>query len=304
MSNNFFSFFSKKNTPAAAEIKTLTPEMLAFLEQFPTAILLLDATGKITFASASAASLLRTERSALDGARVDRFGLTMDQVRSMASAKEPKKVVIQLVNREADAVFVSAGASILASTPFIMLTLEAVPHFKQLNAEKTFLRAVLDSYPVPVTVQNFAGVCALWNAPAEKMFGFKSADVQGRSVYDFLPKEIVQSVRRLDEEVRTKQRPREGVQLTYKNAKGEERTLSVTKVLTPAENGKSQAILTAFEDVTVRRRYEQDLLQNRTLLRRRIAAFSFPLACAEKCREFFKNLLTFPMPAGILGQPL
>ncbi len=99
------------------------------------------------------------------------------------------------------------------------------------------------------------------------MFGFKSADVQGRSVYDFLPKEIVQSVRRLDEEVRTKQRPREGVQLTYKNAKGEERTLSVTKVLTPAENGKSQAILTAFEDVTVRRRYEQDLLQNRTLLR-------------------------------------
>lgn len=267
MSNNFFSFFSKKNTPAAAEIKTLTPEMLAFLEQFPTAILLLDATGKITFASASAASLLRTERSALDGARVDRFGLTMDQVRSMASAKEPKKVVIQLVNREADAVFVSAGASILASTPFIMLTLEAVPHFKQLNAEKTFLRSVLDSYPVPVTVQNFAGVCALWNAPAEKMFGFKSADVQGRSVYDFLPKEIVQSVRRLDEEVRTKQRPREGVQLSYKNAKGEERTLSVTKVLTPAENGKSQAILTAFEDVTVRRRYEQDLLQNRTLLR-------------------------------------
>ena len=138
MSNNFFSFFSKKEVPSV-EINTLTPEMFSFLSQFPTAILLLDAAGKIAFANASAATLLHSKVSSLTGAKVDRFGLTMPQVRTMAEDKAAKKVVIQLVNRDADAVFVSAGASNLASTPFIMLTFEAVPLFKQLTAEKNFL---------------------------------------------------------------------------------------------------------------------------------------------------------------------
>lgn len=267
MSNNFFSFFSKKDLPAEQVIKTLTPEMLAFLQQFPTAILLLNATGKIVFANAGAASVLRTEISDLNGTGVERLGLTMEKVRAMAEEKEPNKTIIQLVNREADAVYVSAGASFLASTPFIMLTLEFVPHFKQLNAEKSFLSSVINNYPVAVTVQNLAGVCTLWNTAAEKIFGFKAEQTHNHSVYEFLPKEIVASVQRLDEQLRDKQRPRENVLLSYKDAKGEERTLSVTKVFTPSENNKNKAILTIYEDVTMRQRYEQDLLQNRTLLR-------------------------------------
>ena len=267
MSNNIFSFFSKKDSPAPQVIKTLTPEMLAFLQQFPTALLLLDATGKIVFANASAAAVLHTEVSSLTGTHVDRLGLTMPQVRAMADDQAARKTVIQLVNRNADEVYVSAGAGALASTPFIMLTLEPVPLFKQMNAEKTFLRSVFDGYPVPVTVQNLAGICTLWNTQAEQMFGFKSADTQGKSVYEFLPKEIVPSVQRLDGDVRAKQHARENVLLSYKDAKGEERTLNVTKVLTPNENGKGQAILTVYVDVTARQQYEQDLLQNRTLLR-------------------------------------
>ncbi len=267
MTNHFFSFFSKKNTPSAVVIKALSPQMLAFLQQFPTAVLLLNATGKIVFANEASAQVLHMELSALNGSGVERLGLTMPQVRAMAEDKDAHKVILQLVNRDADAVYVSTGARFLAQTPFIMLTLEAVPHFKQLNAEKDFLRSVIDHYPVPVTVQNLGGACTLWNAQAEKMFGFKAQEVQGRPVYDFLPKEIVASVRRLDGDVRTKQHARENVLLSYKNAKGEDRTLSVSKVFSPAENGKDQAILTVYEDVTMRQRYEQDLLQNRMLLR-------------------------------------
>ena len=267
MSNNFFSFFSKKDLPAEQVIKTLTPEMLAFLQQFPTAVLLLNATGKIVFANAGAAALLHTEISNLNDTGVERLGLTMEKVRAMAEDKESNKTVIQLVNRAADAVYVSAGASFLASTPFIMIALESVPHFKQLNAEKSFLHSVINSYPVAVTVQNLAGVCTLWNDAAERIFGFKADQTNNHLVYEFLPKEIVASVQRLDEQVREKQRPRENVLLSYKDAKGEERTLSVTKVFTPSENNKNKAILTIYEDVTMRQRYEQDLLQNRTLLR-------------------------------------
>ena len=267
MSNHFFSFFSKKDTPSAQVIKALTPDMLAFLQQFPTAVLLLNATGKIVFANAAAASVLHSQIADLNGTAVDRYGLTMPQVRAMADDKNAGKVIIQLVNREADSVYVSAGARYLAATPFIMLTLESVPHFKQLNAEKDFLRSVIDNYPVPVTVQTLAGVCTLWNAQAEKMFGAKAQKVQGQAVYEFLPKEIVASVQRLDGDVRTKQHTRENVLLSYKNDKGEDRTLSVSKVFVPAEKGKDQAIVTVYEDVTKRQRYEQDLLQNRMLLR-------------------------------------
>ena len=237
------------------------------MQQFPTALLLLDATGKIIFANESAAAVLHTEVSSLNGTHVDRLGLTMPQVRAMAEDKTARNTVIRLVNRNADEVYVSAGAGILASTPFIMLTLEPVPLFKQMNIEKNFLRAVFDGYPVPVTVQNLAGVCTLWNTQAEKMFGFKANDTQGKSVYDFLPKAIVPSVQRLDSEVREKHHPRENVLLSYKNAKGEERTLNVTKVLAPGEKGHGQSILTVYVDVTARQQYEQDLLQNRTLLR-------------------------------------
>ena len=267
MSNTFFSFFSKKENADSQAIKTLSPEMFAFLQQFPTAILLLNALGKIVFANAAAASILQVEEKVLKGEGVERFGLTMPQVRAMADSKDLQKTVIQLVNPKADVVYVSAGASFLASTPFIMLTLEEVPHFKQLNAEKSFLRSVIDGYPVPVTVQNLTAGCVLWNLQAEKLFGFKASQTLGNPVYNFLPKEIVPSLQRLDEEILKQKQTREKVSLSYKNAKGEERILSVSKLFLLSEKNKIQAIITIYEDVTSRQHYEQDLLQNRNLLR-------------------------------------
>ncbi len=266
MSNNFFSFFSSHKS-SADPIKVLTPEMFAFLEQLPSALLLLDEAGKIAFSNARAAELLQTQTSALNGARVDRFGLTMDQVRSMSQERPPKQAVIQLVNPQADSVFVSAWAGPLAQTPFTMLTLEAVPYFKQLTAEKNFLHGVLEHYPVPVTVHNAAGVCVLCNTAAETLFGKKAGTLQGQPLSPALPKELVASLERVDSQVRAKQQVREGVQLSYKDATGQEHVLTVTKVLTPAENGKGQNILTVYEDITARYRHEQNLLQNRTLLR-------------------------------------
>ena len=256
MSKKIFSLFSKKNTPAEQVIKTLTPEMLAFLQQFPAALLLLNDTGKIVFANTRAAELLHTDVSTLMGTNVERFGLTMQRVLAMTNKQTSGETVIQLVNRQADEVYVSAGAEKLAATPFIMLTLEPVPLFKQMNAEKNFLRTVFDGYPIAVTVQNLAGICTLWNTQAEKNFGFKAEQTQGKKVYDFLPKEIIPSVQRLDGDVRAKQHSRENVLLSYRNSKGEDHTLSVTKVLVPGETGKNQFILTVYEDVTARQHYE------------------------------------------------
>lgn len=265
MSNNLFSFFSKK--PEVSSITTLTQEMVSFLYQYPLALLLVDATGRITFANPSATRLLRTAEDVLVSSFVDRFGLTMDKVRSMAQTNPPKKVIIELVNDHSESVFVGAAASLLAETPFIMLTLESIPHFTQLTTDNNFLRGVLDASPAAVVVQSLAGTCLLWSRQARELFGYQETDVLGQEVYPFLPKDLLPSLQRLDETILKERASQDPVQLTYKDAHGKERVLTVTKIFLPAQVGKDLRILTLFEDSTQRYHHEQELLQNRTLLR-------------------------------------
>lgn len=266
MSSKLFSFFSGSGKSSTPAVKTLTPEMYAFLQQFPTAVLLLDATGKIAFANPAAAALLRTKVSSLTSSRADRLGLTMTQIRSLADEPSSKKVVLDIVNPDAEALAVSVGVRMLASTPYIMLTLEDVPLFKQLNAEKAFLTSLVNSYPSAVTVQNLAGVCVQWNAAAEKLFGHKAAETLNQSVYGFLPKEVVQSVRRMDNKLTSTDTPQLGVHLMYKDAAGQERVLSVSKIPLSVAGGKPLFVLSLYKDITCHHLREQDLLRNRTLL--------------------------------------
>ena len=265
MSSNFFPFFSKKQ--AEAPITALSPEMLSFLEQYPLALLLVDATGRITFANASAVRLLHTSHQVLTTSYVDRFGLTMNKVRTMAQANPPKKIIIELVNDQAETVFVGAAASLLASTPFVMLTLESIPHFTQLTKDNTFLRSVLDASPSAVVVQNLAGMCLFWSRRAQEFFSYREEDVLGQEVYPFFPKELVSSLQRLDAAILQERTSQDAVQLTYKNAQGKETVLSITKIFLPADAGKDCGILTLFEDITCRHLHEQELQQNRNLLR-------------------------------------
>ncbi len=262
---NLFSFFSsKKHSPAVTQ---LSAEMLAFLEQYPLALLLVDATGRITFANPSAVRLLHTEETVLTSSYVDRFGLTMDKVRSMASSQPPRKVIIELVNDQADSVFVGAAASFLASTPFILLTLESIPHFSQLTSDNAFLRSLVDASPSAVIVQNLAGVCVLWSQKAKQLFGYEESDALGQDVYSFLPKELVSSLQHMDDKILQDRVSQEPLNLTYKNKAGIDTVLRVTKVFLHAEDGKDLRILTLFEDITEHHHYEQDLQQSRTLLR-------------------------------------
>jgi len=259
-----FSFFSPKKSPAVTE---LSAEMFAFLEQYPLALLLIDATGHIIFANPSAVRLLQTDHNALISSYVDRFGLTMEKVRSMAQSTPPRKVVLELVNDQADSVFVGAAASFLASTPFILLTLESIPHFSKLTADNSFLRGLVNACPSAIVVQNLSGVCVLWSDQAAKLFGYQQSDVLGQDIYAFLPKGLVSSLQHVDDKILQERASQEPFNLIYTNADNQEVVLLVTKIFLPAEAGKDMRILTLFEDITQRHHYEQDLLQNRTLLR-------------------------------------
>lgn len=261
---HLFSFFSqKKKTPAVTELST---EMFSFLEQYPLALLLVDATGRITFANPSAEHLLQMNHNVLISSYVDRFGLTMDKVRSMAESNPPRKVILELINDQADSVFVGAAASFLASTPFILLTLESIPHFSQLTADNSFLRGLVNACPSAIVVQNLAGICVLWSEQAARLFGYQETDVLGQEIYSFLPKQLVPSLQRVDDKILKDRFSKEPFNLTYKNKENQEIVLRITKVFLPAEDGKDWRILTLFEDITEHYNRERDLLQNRSLL--------------------------------------
>ena len=161
MANKLFSLFSKPSPVSA--VRKLSAEMMEFLKQYPLAVLLVDATGRVSFANASAAQLLHTTEQDLQSSYVDRFGLTMDKIRSMAQAENRKKIIIELINQQAESVFVGAAASFLAETPFILLTLESIPYFTQLTSDNAFLHDALDVSPSAIVVQDLAGHCLFWN---------------------------------------------------------------------------------------------------------------------------------------------
>ncbi len=265
MGKHFFSLFSSGTKPQT--VKNLSEDMIAFLYQNPLALLLVDATGRITFSNPSAARLLHTSEKVLNASYVERFGLTMEKVRTLAQSTPPQKIIIELVNEQAESVFVGGAASFLAATPFIMLTLESIPHFTQLTADNAFLRTLVDASPSAIVVQNLSGTCVLWSRTAQTLFGFKEEDVVGQEVYPFLPKQLVPSLQRLDNQILQERASQPSVQLSYKDSAGNDKVLNVTKIFLPAEHGKDWRILTLFEDGTHRHYYEQDLLQNRNLLR-------------------------------------
>ena len=261
---HLFSFLShNKKTPAITELST---EMFSFLEQYPLALLLVDATGRIAFANPSAERLLQMDHNVLLTSYVDRFGLTMDKIRSMAESNPPRKVILELVNDQADIVFVGAAASFLASTPFILLTLESIPHFSRLTADNSFLRGLVNACPSAIVVQNLTGVCVLWSERAAQLFGYQEADVLGQEIYSFLPKQLVASLQRVDDKILQDRSSKEPFNLTYKDKDNQEIVLQVTKVFLPAEDGKDLRILTLFENITEHYNREKDLLQNRSLL--------------------------------------
>ena len=124
----------------------------------------------------------------------------------------------------------------------------------------------MDSYPFAVTVQDRRGVCLVWNEKAEKMFGKTASAAVGHKINSLLPSELEGALNVLDKEVREKKQNRAGSQMIFKNNRGREIILSVTKVPTFDAAGELQTVLTVYEDITSRRAQEEDLLQTRNLL--------------------------------------
>ncbi len=284
MPKNIFSFFSKQRLSAAV-LKNLTAELLTFLEQFPSAVLLVDQQGKVGLVNPAAVSLLGREATDLVGLDVKEvLGVSVDELAQWQSDTQ-KHLLPHLKKENAP---LQAGVKQLGETEFWQITLDEVPQFHALQQEKDFFEGLLNQYPVAVTVQDATGKCLFANKMLGTLFDLTKAEVEGKVVYKFLPKQLAALLYNVDEDLKAGKLPTESIRWTDEQG----RVISVHKRWLGPKGEDASVILTFYEDVTVGVANEQKLERDQKLLHailENIPLGLYTRDCDEKMTFFNKQ---------------
>ena len=256
------TFFFSQN----GEAPDFLTQMDAWLELMPCAACLIDQTGLILLANKQTAAVSGFPAEMLKGSHIAKYGLTPADVQNLLNGKGDASLLKEMVTKNMEALCMNVRASAVPGTSYIILCFDAAAQYHQAVKDKKFFESLVHSYPCAVTVQDGQGKCLVWNEKAEKMFSLSSAQALGRPLYDILPSALCSALELLDRDVKEKKQTRAVRQMSFKNNRGNELTLSVVKVplLDPA--GEVRDILTIYENITVRHAQEEDLIQTRNLL--------------------------------------
>lgn len=252
-------FFPKRRT-TVRPVTELSEEMISFLKQYPSPIMVSDEQGKIGVSNALAAKLLGART--LEGTSIEKWGVSVKQMKKLIAGNRASVTSLQLVTQEAEVVTVEARVSELAQTKQILFILEQT---HQLPDTPWFLEKALNAYPQAVILQTPQGKCVLCNTQAEKLFGLKDDSWKGKNIYALLPKEISASLQHLDTQIHKEAYTT--VVLSYSEVSGRTHYLRVSKVFVPEADGKEDLIVTVLVDETNQQQQLRDLRQNRALLK-------------------------------------
>ena len=252
-------FFPKRRTPMRA-VTVLSDEMISFLKQYPSPLLVADEQGKIVVSNTLAAKLLGVRK--VEGTSIDKWGLSVKKIKELIEGNRASVTQLQLVTQEAEVVTVQARISELAQTKLILFILEST---HQLPDTPWFLEKALNAYPQAVILQTPQGKCVLCNTQAEKLFGLKDDSWKGQNIYALLPKEISASLQHLDTQIHKEAYTT--VVLSHTEISGRIHYLRVSKVFVPEADGKEDLIVTVLVDETNQQQQLRDLRQNRALLK-------------------------------------
>lgn len=266
MAHKFFSLFSDKSNPGEEPLSSVLQDRIAFLDEFPSVLLLIDGSGAVRYANRRAAELLGCNPGAVENLNISALGLTPEEVANLIAHPE-EKLCKELVSKNLQTFVAGVKASVFADTAWALLVLEEVPHYQDVRADRQYFQSVVSHYPFAVTVQDKAGVCLFWNTKAESLFAHTKEYAVGKSIYAVLPSELGFALEHVDKEVLVSVQSRADILLPFKDRQSKARTVSITKVPVVGSDGNPRALLSVYEDVTARVSKEQELLQSRNLLR-------------------------------------
>ena len=131
----------------------------------------------------------------------------------------------------------------------------------------------LESAPDAVVVVDIAGTIVYANELVERVFGFRSPDIVGRSVETLVPEQVRgqhRHHRHAYEEMRTTRPMMSGADLNGLHASGHEFPIDIS--LSPIESDEGPLVIAAIRDMTERRNIEGELRRVNEQLRRDVNA--------------------------------
>ncbi len=249
-------FFSRRDD--LSNIPYLSQELQADLKGYPSALLLADKHGKIVWCNVAAQTLLQAPPQEVAGTQTSRWGIAENKLKTWADKKTGRTIFLNIITKQADSVSVALQVSLFAKGHYFLLVLNE----REEEAYK-FLNPALQAYPQAIILQKEDGECILCNKQAEKLFGL-TGEEKGKNIYGFLPKELVPSLRHLDQNLAEKGVVR--TQLSYRDSHEKEIFLDVHKVFVAAESNRPHVIVNVFVDNTLAHQEMKHLLQMRVLL--------------------------------------
>lgn len=259
MVKKLFSFLSKHdNVPQ--DIKP----MLLSLQQLPVATCVIDLQGEIVFANKQLLSLAQVDENALQHQSISSLGLALIEVQGML-AKPGVSRALDIVWPGQTPQRMDISASVIGNLPYIMICFTVNDEQNRLHKEKQFFESIVNHYPFAVLVQDITGVCLSVNEQFKQLFGTEEPQPLGQLAEKLFPAEIKEELATLDKNLWKQKEKYISHQLQFTDHTGKLKILSITKVSLSGPNN-IQAILTVFEDITVRHEQEEQLEHTRSLL--------------------------------------
>lgn len=171
---------------------------------------------------------------------------------------------------------------------------------RKLGAERDLLRSVVDSIPDSIYVKDAQGRYILDNAAHRSQLGVASAaEVIGRTVFDFFPKEVAQRFNADDGLVMGSGEPILNRQESAGGGDSAPRWLSTTKVALRGPRGEVIGLIGLGRDITAHKAAEAKAAEFAQALRERNAELQEDLEMAREVQQAFmpQQFPNFPLHA-------
>ena len=266
------------------------------VELSPDAILI-QSEGRIIFVNGAGAKLLgAASPSDLLGLPVadlvhaehrDRFVERLRRVKDEDRGGPPLEGrLIRLDSMPVD-VELTASPFVYKGKPAVQVVMRDITRRKRAQEEirrtQAFLSSIVDNMPNMVFVKEAQELRFVrLNKAGEALTGFSEAELLGRNAYDLLPGEQAEASTARDRETLRLGTQASTAEEQIRTKGGEERILQTKKLAIPDEQGRPQYLLGISEDITERKRAEEQLKQlaqydsltglpNRSLFRDRLS---------------------------------
>jgi PAS domain S-box-containing protein len=256
----------------------------AFIDSASDGIVVVDATGAVLYMNRAAEEVTGYARDGLGGKSIMQIvpepfrGLLERQVERAIAAEPVDNFDLELVTTSGDRIIVSvASIAILSEHEAAIFSFRDVTLARELERElrrtSEFLKRILNSAVDGIIAANMRGTIVLFNQSAERICGYRAADVIGRmSVRRLYAPGVAHEVMRL---IRSAQHGGGGrlepVRRQLITATGEEVPVSISAALVLDDEGREIATVGIFSD-----------LRERLHMEERLASAQEKLAVSEK----------------------